>query len=588
MKRISDMLQTRMGVLVAMGGLALTWGMAAAATTWTEDDHAGHDHAAHANDVDHGDDEHADTRDQRADACCPDHGSAHDDHGHDERGDERDARPDATSAGHDHDHAAPGHAHGHEQARRVPVTREQVSRFGIKTAVAARGRVAPGVRVPGEIRVNEDRVAHVVPRASGVARTVHKALGDRVKAGEILAWIESGELAEAKLDFYAKAAEVACCEIEMPRARAIHENVAKLVGMLKQEQEPAENDIRALDDLEMGAYRGQLLTAHAHYRAARTVYERERQLREKAISSAQDLLSARTELDRARSRFRAALDTARYETLIAYTEAVNERQVAAFHAVAAEKKLRLKGADDALVAALRALVPQGVGAPPCPCDDPNCKQDHIPSVGEVLGGDDRFAWYALRSPFDGTVIEKHIVRGESLDDASEVFTIADLSTVWVDLTLSQAALASVREGQPMTLRLPDGVSADSRIDFVSPTIDRETRTALARATLDNSGGGFRPGTFIEAVIRLPSDGAGVVVPKASVQLVNDRPCVFVWRDGAFELREITTGRADDDRIEVVRGLAAGEKVAAVNAFHLKTEYVKSAAGDLGAHHGHAH
>jgi hypothetical protein len=73
-----------------------------------------------------------------------------------------------------------------------------------------------------------------------------------------------------------------------------------------------------------------------------------------------------------------------------------------------------------------------------------------------------------------------------------------------------------------------------------------------------------------------------------VQLVHYHPCVFVWKKGAFELREIVTGATDNDRIQVVRGLEPGAKVAAVNAFHLKAEYIKSASGDLGAHHGHSH
>jgi len=501
------------------------------------------------------------------------------------------SRAEESHEGHDHaghDHATHAEAAGAAEGPLVAVTREQVARFGIKIATASRGTIRGDIRVPGEIRVNADRVAHVVPRASGVVREVRKTLGDRVTSGEILAWIESGDLAEAKLDFYAKECEVACCEIELPRAETIFENVAKLVALLKQEHEPTEEDIHKLDGLEMGAYRGQLLTAHAAYRAASTVYEREMALRDKEISSGQDLLAAETRLKQARAEFHAMLDTARYETLIAYTEAARERQVAEFNAAAAEKTLRLKGADDELLASLRALVPKTAGLQPCLCDDPNCKEGKIPSVSETISSSDRFGWYALRSPFDGTTIEKHIALGESLDDTSEVFTIADLSSVWVDLAISQEAIPSVRKGQSVTIRLPDGSRAETAIQFVSPTVDAETRTALARVELNNDAGAFRPGTFVEAAIHVPAEEESVVIPKASVQLVHDHPCIFVWKAGAFELREIVTGTADSDRIEVVRGLEPGEKVAAVNAFHLKAEYIKSAAGDLGAHHGHSH
>ena len=282
------------------------------------------------------------------------------------------------------------------------------------------------------------------------------------------------------------------------------------------------------------------------------------------------------------------MDTARYETLIAYTEAAQEQQVAVFNAVAAEKRLRLKGADDEVVAALRVLIPKVAGLEPCLCDDPNCAVDKLPSVTDTLGKDGRFAWYALRAPFDGTLIEKHIVMGESIDAASEVFTIADLSSVWVDLAISQDTISSVQEGSVVMIHLPDGSESETKIEFVSPIVAQDTRTALARATLANPYGQFRPGTFIDAGIFVPSKEETVVISKASVQWVNDHPCVFVWGKADFELRPVETGITDGLHIEILQGLVPGEAYASENAFHLKTEFIKSNAGESGAHAGHSH
>jgi multidrug efflux pump subunit AcrA (membrane-fusion protein) len=343
------------------------------------------------------------------------------------------------------------------------VTREQVTRLGIKITRATLGIVRSELRVPGEIKVNSDRVAHVTPRAAGIVRSVSKTLGDRVKAGDTLAWVESDKLAEAKLDFYAKEAEVGCCDIKLPRAKAIFENVAKLTALLRKES--AEKDIHKLDSREMGKYRGQLLTAYAAYFAARTTHKREAGLHAEKIGRGQDLLNAETALRQTRIKLHAIMDTARYETLIAYTEAVQERQVAVFNAVASEKRLRLKGADDEVVAKLRVLVPKVKGLKPCLCDDPNCKEDKLPSVADTLGKDGRFAWYALRAPFDGTVLTRHIVTGESIDGTAEVFTIADLSSVWLDLAISQDNISSVRKGHTVTVRLPDGSKSETRIEL---------------------------------------------------------------------------------------------------------------------------
>ena len=495
-----------------------------------------------------------------------------------------------AEGGHEgHDHAKPAKEEsgqeGRDQSKRVSVTQEQVTRLGIKITRATRGIVRREIRVPGEIKVNSDRVANVVLRAAGVVRDVKKAIGDRVQAGETLAWIESGELAEAKLNFYAKEAEVGACEIKLPRAKAICENVAKLIALLR--KGAAQEEIRKKDGLEMGKYRGQLLPAYAAHLAARTTHQREASLHAKKMSSGRELLDAETALRQARAKFHATMDTARYETLIAYTKAIQDRQVAVFNAVAAEKRLRLKGADDKVVAGLRALVPKVASLKPCLCDDPDCAEGKLPSVADALGKDGRFAWYALRAPFDGTVIGKHIVMGESIDETAEVFTIADLSSIWVDLAISQNDISSIREGHIAKIRLPDGAESESKITFISPLVAPDTRTALARATLSNSNGRFRPGTFVDTRIFVPSEKEVVLVPKASIQLVHDRPCVFVWGKADFVLREVETGITDGSTVEIRKGLRPGEPVASEGAFHLKAEFAKSAGGDSGGH-GHAH
>jgi cobalt-zinc-cadmium efflux system membrane fusion protein len=111
---------------------------------------------------------------------------------------------------------------------------------------------------------------------------------------------------------------------------------------------------------------------------------------------------------------------------------------------------------------------------------------------------------------------------------------------------------------------------------------------LARATLANPNGRFRPGTFVDARIFIPSKEETVVIPKASVQLVYDHPCVFVWGKADFELREVETGISDGLQIEILQGLEPGEAYASENAFHLKAEFIKSTAGESDAHAGHAH
>ena len=359
-----------------------------------------------------------------------------------------------------------------KQAQRVPVTQEQVSRLGIKTTRAIQGVIRREIRVPGEIKVNSDRMAYVVPQTPGVVLQVSAVLGQEVKKGQVLAVISSRDLAEAKAEYLSS------------------------VERLKLTQE---------------------------------TYNREERLHEKKISPQQDFLAA--------------------------AQALAETKIL-------ERSARQK------------LLTFGVIS------------SSLPQLGKEP--DEEFALYRIVSPFDGTVIGKDIVLGEVIDEQAKVFVVADLSSVWVDLEISQDAISAVQKGHKVTIRLPDGSKSDAEIGFVSPLVASDTRMALARATLPNPSGRIRPGTFIDAGILVPSGKETVVVPKASVQLVNDSTCVFVWGNADFELREVTIGITDGRQIEILKGLRSGEAVASENAFHLKAEFVKSAGGASGAHAGHSH
>ena len=461
-----------------------------------------------------------------------------------------------------------------EQVQVVAASPTQIKRFDIQTSRVKQGRTKGDIRVPGEIQVNADRIVHVVPRAAGVVTKVVKSLGDTVKKDDVLAWIESDELAEAKLDFYSKIAEVGCCTIKLTRSKDIYKNIARLLELLEHEASP--NEISKLDNQEMGIYRTQLLSAYAEYLSTRENYNREKQLREKQISSAQEMLQAQTAFKKAESELQSAIDTARYDSFMAYTEAVQEQQLVEFNAIAAEKRLRLKGGDDALVKMLEELVPNIAGIKPCLCDDPDCSEEKIISIEETIGQDKQFGWYALRAPFDGIITEKHMVLGEVVDDKSEVFVIADLSTLWVDLIVNQEVVSLLTKGQPVEITPPGGQTIKTKIDFISPIISSETRTALARVSVANSTGQIRPGVFVSARIQMPSESDAVLVPKETVQLVNDQPGVFVKTTDGFALRQVQVGTASGTDVQILQGLQPGDQVVTRNAFHLKAELSKSA------------
>jgi len=192
----------------------------------------------------------------------------------------------------------------------------------------------------------------------------------------------------------------------------------------------------------------------------------------------------------------------------------------------------------------------------------------------------------LRAPFNATVIEKHITLGEKLSGDSSTFTVADLSTVWLDLSIFQKDLPFVKAGQRVKVDMsPVTGKVEGKISYVGPIVGEKTRTALARVVLDNASGKLRPGTFVTAEVLVDKSAAKVVVPKDVIQDINDEPTVFVKCDHGFEARTVTLGRANNVNVEIVSGLREGEQIVTKNSFRLKAELEKVAGG---AHAGHGH
>ncbi|MHC4421831.1 MAG: efflux RND transporter periplasmic adaptor subunit [Planctomycetota bacterium] len=454
----------------------------------------------------------------------------------------------------------------------------------LELATAGPGVIEVTSTFPGEIILNPDRMAHIVPRAAGIVREVTRSLGDYVEAGEVLAWVESDQLAEAKLSFYAKHAELGCCQIELPRAREIFENTNKLLTLL--EGDPTPGDIRAFDGLEMGEYRGRLLTTYSEYLAAKRGFERERGLFDKNISAESELIAADAAFKKADANFAAARDIARYQVQVAYSEAARLRQVAEFEAVAAEQRLRLKGVDDEVVSELLALVPKTGSLEPCLCGDPNCADDMLPSVMQSLGNQERFGWYALRAPFAGFITEKHLTLGEQVGEDDSVMTIADIAKVWVRFNVYQKDLGVVKSGQTVTVDLGTGLpSARATISYVSPIVDKETRTSQARAELENSDGAFRPGLYATVHVDIGAVPAEVVIPRAAVQVLENEEVVFIEDDDGYEPVPVRLGRSDHDRVTVLAGLEPGQRFVEHGAFELKARIVTNG---IDPHAGHGH
>lgn len=366
-------------------------------------------------------------------------------------------------------HGADEHAEhdGHDAGETGDILKlspEQMREFGVEVAEAGPGTLARKISVPAQIDLNADHVAHLVPRVTGMVREMHKTLGDHVQTGELLAVLDSRELAEAK----------AAC-----------------------------------------------LAAQARWNLAKTNLDRVQTLYDKTIAPQEELLKVRQELAEIDIEHRTA--EAKLHTL-----GLSEEQVAALHR---DEK------------------------------------------------DIDFPRYEIRAPFAGTLIEKHITLGEVVNTEQTTFALADLSTVWADMTVYPKDLAYVRVGTQVEIAADGFAPAQGTIAYVSPTINEATRTCFARVVLENSENRWRPGLFCLASMLVAQDRVDVLVPAEAIQTINDESVLFVEDHDGFKKRPVVTGKRDAAHVEIVSGLVAGERYVSANAFTLKSELEKAGFGE---------
>jgi len=180
----------------------------------------------------------------------------------------------------------------------------------------------------------------------------------------------------------------------------------------------------------------------------------------------------------------------------------------------------------------------------------------------------------LRAPASGLVLEKDVVEGMRIVPGMDLYTLADLSRVWVEGEVFEKDLALVRVGQHarVTLEAYPGTTYDAVVTYVYPTLSAQTRTGRIRLELANPDLRFKPGMYATVEFEVPVHREGVHVPRTAVLMTGERAIVFVRSsDGTLVPRTITTGLAAGEHIEVVEGLEPGEVVVASASFLVDAE-----------------
>lgn len=190
--------------------------------------------------------------------------------------------------------------------------------------------------------------------------------------------------------------------------------------------------------------------------------------------------------------------------------------------------------------------------------------------------------YTVSSPISGVVLSRNGAVGSVASDSEPLFEIGDLSSLWVDLHVFGKDAQHIRAGSPVTVtRLSDGAVIETRIERILPGVATASQSTVARATISNADGQWRPGSAVKARITVDEHAASLVVPIAALQKFRDWDVVFIRVGDVYEIRPVELGKRDALNVEVLSGLNRGDQVVVEQSYLVKADIEKS-----GASHDH--
>lgn len=199
-----------------------------------------------------------------------------------------------------------------------------------------------------------------------------------------------------------------------------------------------------------------------------------------------------------------------------------------------------------------------------------------PAVDALGSGSKVNATTSVPAPIDGVITERAANVGLNVDQATPLFTVVDLATVWIIADAYEKDFSRVRVGNDATVTTAayPGRSLRGRISYIDPQVNPETRTAKVRVEVPNPGGELRLGMYAEVVVAGAPGSSVPVIPRSAVQNVGDRTVVYranPKEPGQFTEREVRLGEASGEQVEVTAGLQPGDVVVTKGSFFIRAE-----------------
>jgi cobalt-zinc-cadmium efflux system membrane fusion protein len=198
------------------------------------------------------------------------------------------------------------------------------------------------------------------------------------------------------------------------------------------------------------------------------------------------------------------------------------------------------------------------------------------AIDDLASGSRVDATTSVPAPIDGIITERAANVGLNVDSATPLFTVVDLSTVWVVAELYEKDFSAVRVGSEATVTTAayPGLSLRGRVSYIDPQVNPQTRTAKARVEVPNPRGELRLGMYADVVVAGAQAVSRTVIPRSAVQNVGTRTVVYLMdaKDpGKFTEREVLLGDTSGDQVEVRAGVRPGDVVVTEGSFFVRAE-----------------
>ncbi len=198
------------------------------------------------------------------------------------------------------------------------------------------------------------------------------------------------------------------------------------------------------------------------------------------------------------------------------------------------------------------------------------------ALANVASGRSVSSATSVPAPIDGVVTERGANVGLNVDPATKLFTVVDLSTVWIVADLYERDFSRIRVGSEAAIRTSarPGVTLRGRVSYIDPQVSADTRTAKLRIEVPNTGGELRLGMYADVVVAGASGTSAPGVPRNAVQNVGDRTVVYLANPkepGKFVEREVRLGQASGEQVDVVSGVQPGDVVVTEGSFYVRAE-----------------